>query len=148
MDEIVRFLEAHEDDNFIDCSSVKAVEKRNNIFFPRIDVGRKIWQKILNNILVYGTGGWNHTFSIIKRSAPYEMHYFFGSQWWCLNHNTVMRIEEYLQKHPEYKTFFEGSLCADEFFFRTMVMNSPFSDTVKNLFVIQGGCLERAVLRF
>lgn len=131
MEEIVRFLEAHEDDNFIECHSVKTFEKRNDIFFPRIVIGRKMWQQILKNVLIYGTGGWNYTFSIIKRSAPYDIHYFFGSSWWCLNHNTVMWIEEYLQHHPKYQTFFEGSLCADECFFQTLVMNSPFSDNVK-----------------
>lgn len=43
MEEIVRLLEAHEDNNFIECYSVKTFEKRNDIFFPRTVIGRKMW---------------------------------------------------------------------------------------------------------
>ena len=93
--------------------------------------GRKTWQKVLKNILVYSTGGWNHTFSIIKRLAPNSVQYFFGSSWWCLNNKTIMWIEEYIHQHPEFQRFFEKSLCADECFFQTLVMNSPYISSVK-----------------
>lgn len=110
---------------------VKKFEKRNDILFPSSVVGKKKWQKILKGILIYSTGGWNHTYSIIKRSAPNNVHYYFGSQWWCLNEKTVLWIKNYLQQHPEYQKFFEKSLCPDECFFQTLVMNSPYADSVK-----------------
>ncbi len=131
IEEIVEFLKVHEDDNFIECSKIKTFEKRNDISFSRMVVGRNTWQKVLKNILVYGTGGWSHTFSIMKRSAPNNFHYFFGSSWWCLNNKTVMWIEAYIQQHPEFQSFFERSLCADECFFQTLVMNSLYVDSVK-----------------
>ena len=67
--EIVKFLNEHKNENFTDCALIKQFEKRNDIYFPRIVVGRRKWQKILKNILVYGTGGWNHTFSLDKKSS-------------------------------------------------------------------------------
>ena len=40
-------------------------------------------------------------------------------------------IVDYLNEHIEYGKFFEHSLCPDECFFQTLVMNSPFASSVK-----------------
>ena len=55
----------------------------------------------------------------------------FGSQWWCLNGTMAQWIIDYLNEHMEYEKFFEHSLCPDECFFQTLVMNSPFAGSVK-----------------
>ena len=94
---IVRFLNERKDENFIDCALIKRFEKRNDIYFPRMVIGRRIWQKILKGILVYSTGGWNQTFSIIKRLKPANVQYYFGSQWWCLNDAMVKWIYNFLE---------------------------------------------------
>ena len=129
--EIVRFLNERKDENFIDCALIKRFEKRNDIYFPRMVIGRRIWQKILKGILVYSTGGWNQTFSIIKRLKPANVQYYFGSQWWCLNDAMVKWIYNFLENYPEYIKLFKHSLCPDECFFQTLVMNSPFANTTK-----------------
>lgn len=90
-----------------------------------------MWQKIIKNIWIYGTGGWNHTFPIIKRKLKDNFKYYFGSQWWCLNEIMVEWILNYLDNHPEYIKLFQHSLCPDECFFQTLVMNSPCVDNVK-----------------
>lgn len=41
IEEIVVFLEKHKNENFIDCSTVDVFEKRNDIFFPKLIIGRK-----------------------------------------------------------------------------------------------------------
>ena len=128
---IVRFLNERKDENFIDCALIKRIEKRNDIYFPRMVIGRRIWQKILKGILVYSTGGWNQTFSIIKRLKPANVQYYFGSQWWCLNDAMVKWIYNFLENYPEYIKLFKHSLCPDECFFQTLVMNSPFANTTK-----------------
>lgn len=128
---IVRFLNERKDENFIDCALIKRFKKRNDIYFPRMVIGRRIWQKILKGILVYSTGGWNQTFSIIKRLKPANVQYYFGSQWWCLNDAMVKWIYNFLENYPEYIKLFKHSLCPDECFFQTLVMNSPFANTTK-----------------
>ncbi len=128
---IVRFLNERKDENFIDCALIKRFEKRNDVYFPRMVIGRRIWQKILKGILVYSTGGWNQTFSIIKRLKPANVQYYFGSQWWCLNDAMVKWIYNFLENYPEYIKLFKHSLCPDECFFQTLVMNSPFANTTK-----------------
>ncbi len=129
--EIVRFLNERKDENFIDCALIKRFEKRNDIYFPRMVIGRRIWQKILKGILVYSTGGWDQTFSIIKRLKPANVQYYFGSQWWCLNDAMVKWIYNFLENYPEYIKLFKHSLCPDECFFQTLVMNSPYANNVK-----------------
>lgn len=131
MNSIIGFLEANQEENFIDCSRVEAFNKRNDVHFSNFVIGRKLWQKVLKNLWIYGTGGWNKTLPIFKRKAPDNFKYWFGSQWWCLNGETVRWIVDYLDEHPEYGTFFEYSLCPDECFFQTLVMNSPFASSVK-----------------
>ena len=76
---------------------------------------------------------WNkiQTYPIFKRKAPDDFKYWFGSQWWCLNSTTAQWIIDYLNEHTEYEKFFEHSLCSDECFFQTLVMNSPFANTTK-----------------
>ena len=128
---IVRFLNERKDENFIDCALIKRFEKRNDIYFPRMVIRRRIWQKILKGILVYSTGGWNQTFSIIKRLKPANVQYYFGSQWWCFNDAMVKWIYNFLENYPEYIKLFKHSLCPDECFFQTLVMNSPFANTTK-----------------
>lgn len=125
------FLEKHRGDNFIDCSSIKKFEKRNDIFFPYFVIGRKLWQKLVKNILIYSTGGWDYTFPIVKRKSVDSWRYYFGSSWWCLNYTMVKWIQDYLDKSPEFIKLFKHSLCPDECFFQTLVMNSPYSESVK-----------------
>lgn len=75
-------------------------------------------------------GGWNHTFHVMKRHMPDNLKQSFGSQWWCLNYQTVKWICDYLSEHMEYLEFYRHSLCPDESFFQTLVVNSPYDDTV------------------
>ena len=131
MDNILDFLEANQEANFIECSQIKPFNKRNDVYFPNSVIGRKLWQKVLKNLWIYGTGGWNKTFPLFKRKAPDDFKYWFGSQWWCLNSTTAQWIIDYLNEHTEYEKFFEHSLCSDECFFQTLVMNSPFANTTK-----------------
>lgn len=71
------------------------------------------------------------TFPLFKRQSPNNLKYYFGSSWWCLNRLVVEYIIDYLNENPNYEYFFKHSLCPDECFFQTLVMNSPFRKNVK-----------------
>ena len=43
----------------------------------------------------------------------------------------VKWIYNFLENYPEYIKLFKHSLCPDECFFQTLVMNSPFANTTK-----------------
>lgn len=55
-----------------------------------------------------------------------------GSQWWCLTYNCVEYILEFVASNSAYKIFFKHTLIADEMFFQTIVLNSPFKASVVN----------------
>ena len=44
---------------------------------------------------------------------------------------TAKWIHDYLKRQPEYIKLFSHSLCPDECFFQTLVMNSPYANNVK-----------------
>ncbi|MFW1798553.1 beta-1,6-N-acetylglucosaminyltransferase [Acinetobacter nematophilus] len=55
-----------------------------------------------------------------------------GSQWFTLSHNAINYIFEYLTSHPEYVVPFKTSLCGDELFFHTILLNSNLSNKIKS----------------
>lgn len=55
---------------------------------------------------------------------------FRGSTWFCLNKATLYYITDYLntRKGKNYTNYFKAVQCADEIFFHTIVLNSPFAE--------------------
>lgn len=68
--------------------------------------------------------------SPIDRPFFGEMTPYRGSCWFCLNKATIFYIMNFLNtdKGKRYYMFFKNVLCADEIFFQTIVMNSPFAE--------------------
>jgi hypothetical protein len=55
-----------------------------------------------------------------------------GSSWWMITKPCVEYILLYLKNNPNYTRFFRRVACADEMFFHTLILNSPFKDHVIN----------------
>ena len=56
-----------------------------------------------------------------------------GSQWFCIPGIVAEYIVDYLGKNPWYYETFKNALAPDEYFFQTIIMNSPYaSDVVCN----------------
>lgn len=128
---IIEFLEANLGSDFIECSPNEVFKKRNDVYFFNALIGQKLWQKALKTIWIYLTGGWERTFSVFKRKAPKGVNYWFGSAWWCLYCDTLKKVVEFLHECPDYVYFFNHSLCPDECFFQTIVMNLRCSENVR-----------------
>lgn len=67
-----------------------------------------------------------------------------GANWFTLSGDCVKYILHYLEQHPDYIRQFKYTMCADEHFIQTLIMNSPFKQTVINntLREIQWGGVE------
>ncbi|MDR0427503.1 MAG: hypothetical protein LBH12_02745, partial [Dysgonamonadaceae bacterium] len=52
--------------------------------------------------------------------------------WINFSKEIVTYILEYLKIHPEYLSKFEHTLCGDEIFFHTLILNSPYASKVVN----------------
>lgn len=86
--------------------------------------------RIVRNIWYAATGGRYKTLSIYKRKLGSDTFYF-GSSWWCLPFQAVKEMYEYVNENPNYYNFFTHTLCPDESFFQTLLMNhTSYKDKV------------------
>jgi len=92
----------------------------------------KVWIKIIKRIYMLVTGGFNYTYSCFRKKIPNDLILYFGSQWWCLNFDTIKYVCDYVEKNPQYYNFFKGSIIPDECFFQTIVMNSKYGRYIKD----------------
>ena len=140
-DEIEQYLSSNLEANFLDLAASKnhpvngrfnrGFEKRYEIFHPQWLINkRRGIKKYLWMLYVLITGGTNRTYKIFERTTPNGIKMYFGSQWWCLNSKTIKWIIEYVDNHPELEKFFKYTICSDEFFFQSLVMNSPYKDSI------------------
>ena len=133
---IVRWFDEHVDNDFLELfssanyglSQENNYDKRNAIYFPEWMLGRKQWQRIAKRLYTELTGGYNNTFSFVRRKPVNGLRFFFGSSWICLSRRTWEWMRNYLQGHPEYYAYFKNCNCSDESFFQTLMMNSPYAD--------------------
>lgn len=107
-------------------------DKRNQIVFFKWMMSRQYILRILKRGIIEATGGYNRTFPVFLHKNITGMRFFFGSQWWCLNKETVDWMLRYLKEHREYYRFFALCSTPDESFFHTLVMNSPYAKDVKD----------------
>jgi hypothetical protein len=55
-----------------------------------------------------------------------------GSQWWCLTHSCISYILEFIENNKHYESYFRYTICPDEMFFQTIIINSPYQERVIN----------------
>jgi hypothetical protein len=68
----------------------------------------------------------------IFRKLPYNLKPYGGSNWFCLSKKFVDYILQFIENHPKLNLYFKNSLCPDEIFFQTIVINSPLQHQVIN----------------
>jgi hypothetical protein len=67
-----------------------------------------------------------------RRAIPGNLKPYGGSMWFCLHKNQVNYILDYVNRNPEIINFFKNTLCSDEIFFQTLLMNSKYKNSVIN----------------
>ncbi|MES2680307.1 MAG: beta-1,6-N-acetylglucosaminyltransferase [Bacteroidota bacterium] len=60
------------------------------------------------------------------------MQAYGGSTWWTLSRDCCDFIADYIAKNPKILRGFNYTFCAEEIFFQTVILNSPFMDSVVN----------------
>lgn len=69
----------------------------------------------------------------IKRDLSHLNLKLFGGSCWCsLTGSCFQFCMDYLKTHPEYLKSMKYTFAPDEFFFHTLVMNSPYKEHVAN----------------
>jgi len=67
-----------------------------------------------------------------KRRIPMELPWYGGMTYWSLTRECLEYAMRYAAEHPRFMKAFDHSFCAEEIFFQTVLLNSPFSDAIVN----------------
>lgn len=68
-----------------------------------------------------------------KRKIPAKMPKLYGgSTYWTLSKNCVNYVLDFTKKNKWFLNRFKYTLCAEEFYFQTIIMNSSFAENVAN----------------
>lgn len=83
--------------------------------------GRYMFQGLLNRLMP-------------KRKFPWSVQLFGSSDssWWILHRDCAQYILDFMDSHPKLLNFMKYTWGADEFFYTTIIMNSPFKRSVVN----------------
>ena len=63
----------------------------------------------------------------VKGFKPYG-----GSSWWCLTRECLTYIHGFIKENPDFFDYFKYVNLSEEIFFQTLILNSPFKDSVVN----------------
>lgn len=68
-----------------------------------------------------------------KRAFPKKFPKLYGgSTWWSLNRTCLQYVIDYTKKNKRFLNRFKFTLCSEEFYFQTVIMNSTLKESVKN----------------
>jgi hypothetical protein len=81
--------------------------------------GKHIVQKWMNKLLP-------------KRRIPYKLTAVGRSQWFSMTAELAKYILDYIKTHPRVVHFFKLTWAPDEFFFQTILYNSPYREKMVN----------------
>lgn len=75
-------------------------------------------------------GLYNLGVNIIPNRNRLPMNVYRGSSWFCIPFEVAEYIIDYLEKNPWYYEAFRNALAPDEYFFQTIIMNSPYASGI------------------
>lgn len=92
--------------------------------------GRDSRGKSLKNLLFTGIEIALRTLGVRKRNYPFERVYA-GMVWSALSMGCIRYILDYVESNPRFVSFFRTARIPEEFFFHTIVGNSPYADGIR-----------------
>ena len=67
-----------------------------------------------------------------KRKFFESIPLYGGSFHWCLTGECVKWIDDFVKQNTNFVKRFHYTYCADEIFYQTLILNSPFKDKIIN----------------
>lgn len=73
--------------------------------------------------------------SLQKKNNKFELlpKLYKGPNWFCVSHEFCIYLLDYIENNKWYEDAFKKSLCGDEVFFQTIIMNSKFKNRIYRL---------------
>lgn len=90
--------------------------------FYWMDRKEDFWRKLFNKIASYYKG----------RKVPYNMRPSGGAAYFSFTKKIVEYIIQFNDSNKKYNRFFKYTVCPDEVYFQTLLMNSRFKDSIES----------------
>ena len=68
----------------------------------------------------------------LRRKPPLNLTPYYGSSYWCLSHECVDYVYDYVGRNESFINYFKYVQFPTEFFFQTILQNSIFKDRIIN----------------
>lgn len=128
-DALLRFLEGCRGDEFMECRELSRYGTGTELYrYQRYHLKETI---VVSSTLRRWVERWVNRL-LPRRSAPLDYTVYAGSSWWSVTTGCAGYILDFLERNPGYARFFATTHSADEMFFQTIVLNSPFGKRVRN----------------
>ncbi|MBU9712170.1 beta-1,6-N-acetylglucosaminyltransferase [Evansella tamaricis] len=110
----------------------KVTRKRYGILHPI-----RIYRRLIQSLYRSGINLYPN-----KNTFPKKFQFYVGSQWFTIPMEVALYIIDFIDDNEWYYHYFQDTMCPDEWFFQTLIMNSPYkSNVITNnnlLFLIWG----------
>lgn len=133
-DQIKTFLQENEGKEFIEIESLPRDNwrfeggiGRVKYYWPNSLISRRdLVGRVIRNTFLLSLG------RFFSKDISRLGNLYGGSQWFTISGKLSTYILNYLSTNPEYLDLYRNSGCADELFFQTLIMNSPYKEMVVN----------------
>jgi len=95
-------------------------------FFDLFDANTMFRRRVLRRLASM------QKFLFIRRALPPDVRFHGGATYWSLTRECLEYAMRYAAEHPRFMKAFDHSFCAEELFFQTVLLNSPFRDSIIN----------------
>ena len=99
------------------------------IYYNYFDIfdGRKRWGRRMIHYLVA-----LQRIVSFRRKLPEDIAFYGGNTYWSLSRECLEYALDYVEANPSFMRLFDHSFCSEEFFFQTVLMNSPLKEKIVN----------------
>ena len=129
---ITSFFAVNPDINFIDVVRMHAPEKpheRLKHYHFEIGTSSNRFISKLVNYFEYGIKRLGFERDLPLAYNQYEL--YWGSVWWCITGNFANYLLNFIDANHEFTNFYRYTFIPEEMFIHTIIMNSPFRETVR-----------------
>ncbi|HLW31119.1 MAG TPA: beta-1,6-N-acetylglucosaminyltransferase [Aequorivita sp.] len=139
-------LKAHPEKEFIKFINVNDSPENYLKIFRRLSFKNPFLPQTKNNVLEQGLCYFDKG---IRRILGYLLMFYrkkpmpgitpcFGSQWWAITPACAQYILDFVGSRPDFVSYFKTTFGPDEYFFHTIIGNSPFLKNADGFQVYEG----------
>jgi len=131
---IIQEIENKPDINYVDYATMPRPDWQFNGGCDRLHLywatNKDKGKQTVRSILFFIIRKIQKLFGLRRKLFP--ITYYGGSEWFNISREVAGFILNFTDENPAYLAQFNNTMIADEIYFQTLIMNSPFADKVVN----------------